>query len=140
VRVQTKKFKVSRNANLVAAQFERNAFRREARTREEQLIFEYLQALLRLRREHPALRGGKLWHLASDDSSCDFLRESDEEKLVPVFHPGANAKTMSLSLRGTPAEATAGITTLFGGAQVDLAGRQLKLVLPAQSLSIIALE
>jgi glycosidase len=119
---------------------ERNAFMREGRTREQQAIFEYVQALLRLRREHDALRGGKLWHLASDDSSYVFLRESDEEKLVVAFHNGANSKTISLSLQGTPAEAAAGISTLFGGAQADLAGQRLKLVLPAQSLSIFALQ
>src|SRR5271170_3394440 len=47
-----------------------NAFTREGRTPEQEEIFEYVQTLLRLRREHGALRGGKLWHLASDDSSC----------------------------------------------------------------------
>jgi glycosidase len=117
-----------------------NAFTREGRTREQQEIFEYVQALLRLRREHDALRGGKLWHLASDDSSYIFLRESDEEKLVIAFHNGASAKTVSLSLQDTPAEAAAGISTLFGDAQADLAGQQLKLLLPPQSLSIFALQ
>jgi glycosidase len=118
----------------------RNAFIREGRTREQQEIFEYVQALLRLRREHDALRGGKLWHLASDDSSYIFLRESDEEKLVIAFHNGVSAKALSLSLQDTPAEAAAGISTIFGDAQADLAGQQLKLLLPPQSLSIFALQ
>ncbi len=119
---------------------EHNAFTREGRTREQQEIFEYVQALLRLRREHDALRGGKLWHLASDDSNYIFLRESDEEKLVIAFHNGASPRTVSLSLQNTPAEAAAGISTLFGGAQADLAGQQLKLTLPPQSLSILVLQ
>ncbi len=117
-----------------------NAFTREGRTREQQEIFETVQALLRLRREHEALRGGKLWHLASDDSSYIFLRDSDEEKLVIAFHNGASPKTVSLSLQDTPAESAAGISTLFGDAQADLAGRQLKLLLPPRSLSIFALQ
>jgi hypothetical protein len=33
-----------------------------------------VQTLLHLRREHDALRGGKLWHLAADDSSYIFIR------------------------------------------------------------------
>jgi neopullulanase len=119
---------------------EHNAFSREGRTREQQEIFEYVQALLRLRRGHDALRGGKLWHLASDDSSYIFLRESNEEKLVIAFHNGASPRTVSLSLQDTPAEAAAGIATLFGGAQADLAGQQLKLTLPPQSLSILVLQ
>lgn len=119
---------------------EYNAFTGEGRTREQQGIFEYVQTLLRLRREHDALRGGKLWHLACDDSSYIFLRESDEEKIVIAFHSGASPKTVSLSLQDTPAEAVAGISTLFGDVQADLAGQQLKLTLPPQSLSILALQ
>ncbi len=117
-----------------------NAFVREGRTKEQEETFEYVQTLLRLRREHDALRGGKLWHLASDESSYIFVRESDEEKLVVAFHDGASAKTMDLSLRGTPAEAAAGISTLFGNGQADLAGQQLKLVLAPQSISIFVLQ
>jgi glycosidase len=117
-----------------------NAFTREGRTREQEAIFQYVQTLLLLRREHEALRGGKLWHLAADDSSYVFLRESDEEKLVIAFHNGAVSKTVSISLRDTPAEAAAGISTLFGGGQADLAGETLKLTLPPQSLTIFALQ
>jgi len=118
----------------------KNAFVREGRTPEQQEIFEYVQALLRLRRENEALRGGRLWHLACDESSYVFLRETDEEKLVIAFQDGASAKTLSVSLQGTPAAAAAGISTVFGNGQADLAGQQLKLVLPPQSLSIFALQ
>ena len=44
----------------------RNAFTAEGRTPEEQEIFSHVQALLRLRREHSALRGGRHWHVAWD--------------------------------------------------------------------------
>ena len=117
-----------------------NAFTREGRTPEQEEIFEYVQALLRLRRQHDALRGGRLWHLAADDSSYAFLRESDDEKLVVAFHDGTNTKSVSLSLQGTPAEAAAGISPIFGEGQADLAGRQLKLSLPSQSFSIFVLQ
>jgi glycosidase len=117
-----------------------NAFTREGRTPEQEEIFEYVQALLRLRRQHDALRGGKLWHLASDDSSYAFLRESDDEKLVVAFHDGTSTKNVSLSLQGTPAEAAAGISPMFGEGRADLANRQLKLSLPSQSFSIFVLQ
>jgi len=119
---------------------QRNAFTREGRTPEQQEIFETVQTLLRLRQEHDALRGGKLWHLASDDKSYVFLRESDDEKLVIAFHDGTGPKTLTVMLRDTPAASAAGISTLFGEGQADLAGQQLKLVLPAQSLTVFALE
>src|SRR6202142_965869 len=118
----------------------KNAFTREGRTAEQQEIFEYVQTLLRIRREHNALRGGKLWHLSSDDSSYVFLRESDEEKLVVAFHNGASSRDMAISLRGTSAEGTAGISAVFGDGQADLAGQQLRLHLPAESISIFELH
>jgi glycosidase len=117
-----------------------NAFTREGRTHGQQEIFEYVQTLLGLRREHDSLRGGKLWDLASDDSSFIFLRESDEEKLLIAFHNDTSPRTVTLSLKDTPAKAAAGISTLLGEAQADLAGQQLKLVLPPESLSIFVLQ
>ena len=44
----------------------RNAFTEAGRTREQQGMFAYVQKLLRLRREHPALTGGRLWHFADE--------------------------------------------------------------------------
>jgi len=119
---------------------EHNAFTREGRTPEQQQVFETVQTLLRLRQEHDSLRGGKLWHLACDDSSYVFLRESDEEKLVIAFHNGSSSKALTVSLQDTPAKSAAGIATLFGEAQADLAGQQLKLVMPPHSLTIFELQ
>ena len=117
-----------------------NAFTREGRKREQQEIFEYVQNLLRIRREHNALRGGKLWHLSSDDSSYVFLRESDEEKLLIAFHNGSNRRDLAISLRNTPAQETASISAIFGDGQADLSGEQLRLQLPPQSISIFELH
>jgi len=122
------------------AEDERNAFLRQGRTAEQEQIFETVQTLLRLRQEHDALRGGKLWHLASDDASYVFLRESDDEKLLIAFHNGGSARSLTVSLEDTPAKAAAGITTLFGEAQADLAGQQLQLEMPAHSISIFQIQ
>jgi glycosidase len=117
-----------------------NAFQREGRTAEQQQIFEYVQSLLRLRREHESLRQGKLWHLAADDWSYVFLRQSEEERLVIAFHSGSSARTMTVPLVDTPLKGVSGIVSLFGGAQADLAGEQLKLTLPPESLSVFLLH
>lgn len=117
-----------------------NAFTREGRTPEQQGIFEYVQTLLRLRREHGALREGNLWHLTSDDSSYVFLRENDEEKFVIAFQDGTGPKTVKISLEDTPGMGAAAIFSLLGTAQADLAGNQLKLALPPQSFSIFSLQ
>jgi glycosidase len=117
-----------------------NAFSRGGRTANQERLFAYVQNLLRLRREHDSLRGGKLWHLAADDSSYVFLRESAEERLLVTFHSGANAKMMKVSLKDTPAKGASGISQLFGRAQAQLAGDMLQLTLPPQSLSILVLQ
>ncbi len=117
-----------------------NAFTREGRTPGQQEIFDYVQTLLRLRREHDALRVGKQWHLVSNDTTYVFLRESDEERLLIAFYDGASAKTLEISLDNTPGHDTAGIAPLFGNGKAELRGRQVKLSLPAQSLTIFALQ
>ena len=117
-----------------------NAFTREGRTPEQQAIFEYVQTLLKLRREHSALRDGRLWHLASDDSTYIFLRESRDEKLLIAFQNAASPKTLSVSLQDTPAGKPATISKIFGAAQATLSGQQLTLTLPPQSISIFSLQ
>jgi glycosidase len=103
-------------------------------------MFEYVEALLRLRREYDALRAGKLWHLESDDSSYVFLRDSDEEKLVVAFHNGKSARDMAIELEDTPGKQARGILPVFGTGQAELAGQALRLHLPPESLSIFALQ
>jgi len=119
---------------------EHNAFTREGRTAQQQEIFEYVQSLLQLRRDHNALREGKLWDLASDDSSYVFLRQSEDERLVVAFYDGDSAKTVTLSLQGTPAEGVASVSGVFGKGRAELASQQLKLVLPSQSFSVFKVE
>jgi neopullulanase len=119
---------------------EHNAFTREGRTAEQQQIFEAVQALLRLRQEHEALRGGRLWHLYCDDFTYVFVRESDDERLAVAFHNGGNRRSLTLSLEDTPAKSAAGIETLYGPGQADLSGQELKLTLPAHSLTVFSLQ
>jgi glycosidase len=118
----------------------RNAFTQTGRTPEQQEIFAHVRTLLRLRREHPALSGGRLWHMASDESSYVFIRESDEERLIIVFNNSAQARELRLTLQDTPAQNTSGASLLFGGARANLSGRELLLDAPAQSLSIFELN
>jgi len=119
---------------------EHNAYVREGRSPQQEEVYEYVQNLLQLRKMHSALRGGKLWDLASDEASYVFLRESEDEKLVIAFCDGAGAKTVNLSLQGTPAEGVGSVSALFGKGQAELVSRQLKLVLPEETLSVFAVQ
>jgi hypothetical protein len=86
------------------------------------------------------LRSGQLWHLSADDSSYVFVRESEEERLAVAFNNARTEKILKLSLRDTPAESTGGVSVLFGHAQATIGGRELRLTLPPQSISIIQLR
>ena len=116
-----------------------NAFTLEGRTASQQEIYQFVQSLLRLRREHEALRSGQLWHLAADDSSYVFVRESEIDRLAVAFNNSTAEKTLKVSLRETPAANTSAVSVLFGNAHAELAGRELRLTLPPQSISIIHL-
>jgi neopullulanase len=113
-----------------------DAFTQSGRTRDQQEIFSYVQELLRVRREHAALRGGQLWHLASDENAYVFLRESEDERMVVAFNSADNTRELRILLNGTPIEGAAALTQLLGGAKADLAGSELHISIPGQSVSI----
>ena len=117
-----------------------NAFVRESRSVEQQKLFSYVQSLLRLRREHPVLARGHLWHLASDDSAYVFARDSEEEKIVVAFNNAKSARDMKISLKDTPLRDAANALSLFGEANGQLIDSELEFQMPPQSLSIFRLE
>ncbi len=117
-----------------------NAFTEAGRTREQQEIFAYVQTLLRLHREHPALRGGRLWHLFSDEGSYVFMRETEEERVLVVFNNSAQARELAIPTGDTPAQGAAKVSRLFGGAAAELAGKEFHVRAPGQSLSIFVLN
>lgn len=118
----------------------KNAFTSEGRTTEQQEIFSYVQTLLRLRHEHPALQAGRLWHLSSDDASYVFLREAEEERVIIAFNNSMDARALKILLRDTPAKDAAGFSQVFGQAQADVKGGEVHISMPAQSISIFVLD
>jgi glycosidase len=117
-----------------------DAFTQAGRTKEQQDIFSFVQALLRVRREHPAFRGGQLWHLASDETAYVFLRESEEERVVVAFNNADRARDLRIPLDGTSLQKAAQLSKLSGGATGELAQNELRISMPAQSLSIFTVN
>ena len=118
----------------------KNAFTAEGRTAEQQELFTYVQTLLRLRREHPALQSGKLWHLFSDESSYVFLRETEEERVLVAFNNSAEPRRLRIPLEDTSAQGAAGCALLLGGAKADVFGGEARIAMPAQSISIFLVD
>jgi glycosidase len=117
-----------------------DAFTQAGRTHEQQEIFSYVQSLLRMRREHAALRSGQLWHLASDEFSYVFTRETEEERLIVAFNNADKTRELRIPVADTPAQKATEIALLLGEAKAELAGKEIHLTMPAQSLSILSLN
>ena len=117
-----------------------DAFTQAGRTHDQQEIFSYVRELLRVRREHAALRGGYLWHLASDESTYVFLRESEENRVVVAFSNADKTRELRIPLTRTPMQNAAALSPIFGEAKAELAQSELHLSLPAQSLSIFSVN
>jgi len=118
----------------------RNAFTAEGRTSGQQEIFTYVQTLLRLRRDHPALQSGALWHLSSDASSYVFLRETEEERIVVAFNKSDKPLELKIPLNDTPARGVTTATSLLGAASATLRRDEITLSLPRESLSILSVQ
>ena len=117
-----------------------DAFTEAGRTREQQGIFAYVQTVLRLRREHAALRDGRLWHLFSDDGSYVFMRETEEERMLVVFNNSGQARELPIAVTDTSAQGVTKITRVLGEATAEIAGREIHARAPGQSLSIFVLD
>jgi glycosidase len=118
----------------------KNAFTLAGRTAEQQELFAYVKALLRLRREHTALSGGRLWHLFSDEASYVFMRETEEERVMVILQNSPQAREFRFTLADTAAQNATRVSRLFGEANAELAGRELHIRAPAESVSIFSLE
>jgi len=118
----------------------RNAFTEQGRAPEQQRIFAAVQKLLTVRREHAALRTGKLFHLFSDNATYAFLRQTDEERLVVVFNNEKTQRILEVPQSATPAENAQSVHVLYGEAFATSNGKELKITAPAQSVSIFSLN
>ena len=118
----------------------RNAFTEEGRTHDQQELFAYAQALLRLRREHTALSGGRLWHLFSNEASYVFIRETEDERVLVIFQNSPQSREFRFTLADTPAQNAVKVSRLFGDADAELAGKEIRVRAPTESVSIFSLD
>ncbi len=118
----------------------RNAFTASGRTPDEQEIFTHVQALLRLRREHPALRGGRLWHIGMDDQYYAFLRERGADRLLVVFNNSDTPRNLTLPLGDTPLAEAQQVKPLFGGGPASVHDQVLGVQLAASSVAIYEVQ
>ncbi|MFZ1134084.1 MAG: alpha-amylase family glycosyl hydrolase [Candidatus Korobacteraceae bacterium] len=117
-----------------------DAFTQTGRTPEEQDVYSHLQGLLKLRREHPALRVGEQKHVVVTDDYYIFTRETAGERLLMVFYKGDAAKSITVDLTDTSIANAKGFTSLNASPAPSLEGTSLHLQLVPQTLAIYRIE
>jgi glycosidase len=117
-----------------------DAFTEGGRTPEQQKIFSAVQNLLQLRRQHAALRTGKLFHVFSDDESYSFVRGTEDERLLVVFNNSGKPRTLIIPQANTPLADTLRTSVLYGKASVQINGKELRITAPERSVSIFSLD
>ena len=112
----------------------RDAFTREGRNPQQQRMYEWTRDLLRLRREHTALRRGALLDLHFDEDSYAYARRDSSETVIVALNRSSAPKEMNVP---------ASFLELRDGARFEpllvakdrpaVAGGSLKLTVPAKS-------
>jgi len=74
----------------------RNAFTTEGRKTTEQRMFAWTRSWLRLRAEHPAIRGGRLIDLFYDDDAYVFARQDRSETVIVAFNRAGQERKLTL--------------------------------------------
>ncbi len=113
-----------------------NAFTAAGRTPEQQDVFAYVQSLLALRKQHPALRTGKQWHIGWDDNYYAFLRDLPEEKLLVVYNNATTTRSIEIPTGDTPLESASQLQAVFGNSSADLDKGAVRVSLPAQAIAV----
>ena len=117
-----------------------DAFTQAGRTAEEQDVYQHVQSLLKLRREHPALRVGSQKHVVVTDDYYVFTRETGGERLMVVFYKGEAARSVTVDLTDTTIADAKQFTPVNSAPNVHLQGTQLQLQLAPQSVAIYKVE
>jgi neopullulanase len=117
-----------------------DAFTQAGRTPQQQEIYAHLQSLLKLRRDHPALREGTQKHVVVADDYYIFTRETPNERLLVAFCTGAAPKSLSVDLTNTSIADAKSVTSLFAGSAATLAGKQLTLQLAPMSVAVYRVD
>ncbi len=117
-----------------------NAFTPSGRTADQQEVFSHVQSLLKLRKNHAALRTGALWHIGWDDNYYAFLRESPNDKLLVVYNNAPKAVDLKIPLENTRLETARQLQTVFGGASAEVINGEVSLSLAAQTVAVFSVH
>ena len=92
----------------------RNAFERSGRTPQEERMFQWTREWLKLRREHAAMRHGRLIDLLSETDAYVFARQTPNETIILAFNRAAAPKEIMATAAFIEAADDADLVPLLG--------------------------
>jgi len=92
----------------------RNKFEPTGRTREEERVWEWTRDWIKLRRDHSALRDGRLIDLYYDDDAYVFARQDRSETIIVAFNRSGHEKKITVPAGSIGLKNGAAFTTLIG--------------------------
>jgi glycosidase len=114
----------------------RSAFSPAGRKADQEAMFETTRAWIKLRKEHSALREGRLIDLHYDDQAYVFARQDQHETLIIAFNRDGSEKTATLPVGVLGVRDGAELSPLIGrGAGGRVAKGQATLGIPAKTVT-----
>jgi glycosidase len=110
-----------------------NAFTRQGRTAREQRMYEWTREWIRLRREHSAIRRGRLIDLFYDDDTYVFARQDKTETVIIAINRADKEKKVILPVGSIGLSDSAGISSLIGAPAGVVVSKGLATVTLAKS-------
>ncbi len=117
-----------------------NAFTVAGRTSEQQDVFTYVQSLLALRKQHPALRTGEQWHIGWDETYYAFVRELPEETLLIVYNNTARKRTVDIPVSDTPLKNARELPIVFGNSSANIRDEKVRTSVPSREIAIFSVS
>jgi len=115
----------------------RNAFEASGRTPEENKLFGHVRRLASIRKESDALRRGQTIDLACTKYSYAFARVAGNQRIIAVFHDGADAETLRVPVKAVGFEEGAHLTDALGELPpVEVSSGFVEIRLPARSAAV----
>jgi glycosidase len=112
----------------------RDAFVKTGRDARQERMYEWTRDWLRLRREHAALRRGRLVDLAYEEEACAYARVDEHETIIIAINRAATPKTILVAAEMIDAGEEARLAPLLGvkGAR-PLESGKLSVFIPPQT-------
>lgn len=119
----------------------RNAFTAQGRTSKEQRMYDWTRDWIRLRREHSAIRQGRLIDLFYDDDVYIFARQDKTETVIIAINRADKEKKVDFPLGSIGLRDGAELLRLIGPASsARVLNGQAKLAIPARGAAAYTLR